>query len=358
MSSRRRRAWPLRRRLLFAALTTGLFLGALEIAARLGGWAALPAESVFDDVYAVDYRMLPNAQTPWGGVDEFLNRDGFRGRDINPSRPAGVLRILSLGDSTTYGAFVENEETYTFRLAEELRRRGVAAETINAGMPGSTLWGQVALFDKQFRDYDLDLVILYTNYGYRRDFLELRRFMENHRTRLAVRRGLSRLHLYRFLRRWLKPPHFELRLDQYADAPFAGANADREVRALVAPYMEQDLRHLDAQCRAKGARLLVVPLLAQLPFKTATAQQLRPGDLNWHLYHRANNGAVLIGETARRLGIPTLLAEDEFLAAAYRQALFLDDCHFSPAGHALMAQALARGICEQDLLPVACRPVE
>lgn len=358
MSRRRANKKSLRRRLSFAVLATVLFLGALEIAFRLGGWAELPAETVFDDVYSVDYRMLPGAQTPWGGVDEFLNRDGFRGRDISHQQPAGVLRILSLGDSTTYGAFVENEETYTSRLAMELQRRGVNAETINAGMPGSTLWGQVALFDRQFRDYDLDLVVLYTNYGYQRDFLELRRFMEEHRTRMALRRGLLRLHLYRFLRRWLKPPHFELRLDQYADAPFAGANADPEVRALVEQYMAQDLRHLDEQCRAKGARLLVVPLLARLPFETAVAQNMRPGDLNWRLFHRANSGAVLIGETARRLNLPTLSLEDDFLAAAYEQALFLDDCHFSPAGHALAARVLAQGICEQELLPVSCRPVE
>lgn len=61
------------------------------------------------------------------------NSLGLRGRETTYDKPAGVKRILVLGDSYTFGVYVEAEENYPSRLEEILRQRGKKVEVINAG---------------------------------------------------------------------------------------------------------------------------------------------------------------------------------------------------------------------------------
>jgi hypothetical protein len=72
-------------------------------------------------------------------------RDGFHKREKSP----GVLRVLGLGDSFMFGWGVDTEETFLKKLEVGLRSRiGRPVETINTGVPG---WGlnQYYLFLKR-----------------------------------------------------------------------------------------------------------------------------------------------------------------------------------------------------------------
>jgi lysophospholipase L1-like esterase len=51
----------------------------------------------------------------------------------------GVFRILALGDSTTFGWGVAQEQAWPAQLEAVLRARGVAVEVINAGVPATDL---------------------------------------------------------------------------------------------------------------------------------------------------------------------------------------------------------------------------
>jgi hypothetical protein len=354
-TSLKRRYYQIRRRLLFAFVAVVLVLAAAEVAIRATGLAETRGESLFSDIYDVNYAMAPHAMNPWTDVEEFLNGSGFRGHDVDPKRPPGVYRILSVGDSTTFGTNVRNEQTYTYRLGEILRDRGVPVETINAGMPGSTLWKQAIMLEKRFREYEFDLVVLYTNYGYRRDYLELRRFMEENRLRLQVRDGLARLHLYRLLRLWLRPPDFSKRAGQYDLEGFANGLADPALREEVSRYTERDLRTIKARCDALGVPLVVVPLLARGPFQDAMKQGLAPGSKGFRWLYGTDNSAAGVGRVAKRLGLITVAPEDAFLAAYVRDEMFLDPVHFSAAGHTVMAGVLADAVCRMNLLPRPCR---
>lgn len=77
--------------------------------------------------------------------DEFLglyrtNEDGARcGPDrarYAPRPEPGVMRIILLGDSFTYGDELPYEQTWGFRLENELLERGRRAEVINLGVSG------------------------------------------------------------------------------------------------------------------------------------------------------------------------------------------------------------------------------
>ncbi len=64
------------------------------------------------------------------------NSAGFRGSVEYPVVSKHAQRIITFGDSRTYGFGVKDDETYTGVLEKELRQRGVDAETINAGVHG------------------------------------------------------------------------------------------------------------------------------------------------------------------------------------------------------------------------------
>jgi lysophospholipase L1-like esterase len=67
-----------------------------------------------------------------------VNRRGFRGRDFTDAPASDTLRVVCLGDSSTFGLNVEDGDTYPRQLERILRRRhgDMAFEVINAGVPG------------------------------------------------------------------------------------------------------------------------------------------------------------------------------------------------------------------------------
>jgi lysophospholipase L1-like esterase len=63
------------------------------------------------------------------------NSYGFRGDEFKIPKPAGVHRILCLGDSITFGWGVDNEQTFPALLQQRLRQAGLGAvEVLNAGI--------------------------------------------------------------------------------------------------------------------------------------------------------------------------------------------------------------------------------
>lgn len=72
-------------------------------------------------------------------VTAHINSLGLRGPEIELNKPEGVTRILVLGDSYTYGVFVNDHETYCAVFQELLRKEGHKVEVINAGYADG--WG-------------------------------------------------------------------------------------------------------------------------------------------------------------------------------------------------------------------------
>ena len=89
------------------------------------------------------------------------NSAGMRDtRDFAYEKPAGVVRVLSLGDSQTQGHEVRQEATYSAVLERALAARGVEAEVLNAGVSGfSTAEALVYLENEGWR-YSPDVVVL------------------------------------------------------------------------------------------------------------------------------------------------------------------------------------------------------
>jgi hypothetical protein len=147
------------------ALMGGTFLLCVaisEFVLRLAGYGNV-------EIYVPDpvlyWRLKPN-QDCYTKIDRkpvHINSRGTRGPEFQVPKPANTLRILSLGDSKTFGWGLTETEAYSGRLEKLLQERvgpGTNVEVINAGV-NAWSYPQMHFF---FRDHGLkfqpDLVVL------------------------------------------------------------------------------------------------------------------------------------------------------------------------------------------------------
>ncbi len=166
------------RKLAFAALTVALVFGLLEGAARVVWWSL--EQRSFQQQESAGYEILRNDATNFMKVADgmygytmkpnfekglvSINEAGFHQKDTVPvERTPGRLRLICLGESTTFGNDVVSN--YPAYLRGILSAAGQRAEVINAGVPG---WvsDQIALrAEHQLAAYKPDVVILYAGWN-------------------------------------------------------------------------------------------------------------------------------------------------------------------------------------------------
>ena len=67
------------------------------------------------------------------------NALGFRGPEITKEKPAGVFRVVAIGDSVTDGFYVDNADTYPVRLEVFLGEAGHRVEVVNAARGNASI---------------------------------------------------------------------------------------------------------------------------------------------------------------------------------------------------------------------------
>jgi hypothetical protein len=151
------------------AASTLMALAAGEVVVR---WLYKDQTAMFPR-YHTDYRygrytlrgIRPNAEFRHSSVDgtwRFVtNSRGLRDtREIAYAKPAGTLRVLSLGDSHTQGYEVRQEATFSAVLERYLAKRGVSAEVLNAGVSGFSTAEALAYLENEGYKYQPDVVVL------------------------------------------------------------------------------------------------------------------------------------------------------------------------------------------------------
>jgi hypothetical protein len=163
-----------RRRILILLLNTLVLLVVLELLARLLLWYDGVTNRISDQALGYSASGFGDLQ-PNLNVIERTNRSfpyllqtnsaGLRNSAEINDDPA-VFRILALGDSFTFGYFVDNYETYPARLEERLNQLlPTRFQVLNAGVPGYTIADELSyLKDKGFAlEPDLVIIGFYTN---------------------------------------------------------------------------------------------------------------------------------------------------------------------------------------------------
>jgi lysophospholipase L1-like esterase len=94
-------------------------------------------------------------------VSVAINAQRFRGpREYAPRPPAGLERIVVLGDSMVFGWGAGDADTYPAQLERRLTDEGRAVEVINAGFPGASLGEKLAWYESGVRVFHPGLVLL------------------------------------------------------------------------------------------------------------------------------------------------------------------------------------------------------
>ncbi len=104
---------------------------------------------------------------PSPGLRGQHNEHGYRGKAVPLDRRPGVLRVLCMGGSTTYGWSVKRpQDAYPAQLEELLRGSPPDGfddvEVINAGVPWGTTAEMTTHYHFKYHYYQPDLVILHT----------------------------------------------------------------------------------------------------------------------------------------------------------------------------------------------------
>jgi hypothetical protein len=277
---------------------------------------------------------------PQAGFDE--HGDGtvelFRagGRRFYPQkfqrhRPPGVFRIMAVGDSVPRGPSLHG--AYPWYVAEELRRHGIQAESINLAVPG---YGprrcQIVL--RKALEYEPSLVILhiddYNKYEDEREWRRSQEFKGWH-----PRHWLMKVFIFRRLYEaklekvfWPLVPE-EIRLKYAvndADAQVAAGKDPREVAARIKLAHDTAVENV-AMIRQ---RHIPVILVTQCRLEKGHNQELYLTD-----HHLDALGEALAGPGVYHISMKEVLSGQDI------QGIFSDfSAHLHKAGHRLLARAI------------------
>jgi len=124
-----------------------------------------------DEMYTESPNRILNKELKPGYDGEYygskvnINSAGFRDREFNQSKDAGIYRIVVLGDSMTFGPAVALDNIYPKALESFLNKNvsgstGKKIEVLNFSVPGYNTIQEYELLRTKAVYYDPDLVIL------------------------------------------------------------------------------------------------------------------------------------------------------------------------------------------------------
>jgi lysophospholipase L1-like esterase len=307
------------------AIAIGLFLGCLlaEFAIRLRCTGRSTTELFMAQVHQSDsvlsYRLTPGASAR----GTHINSLGMRGVEVPAARTAGVMRILCLGDSITYGEAVEDDaDTYPAVLGRELAAHGHQVEVLNAGVMGYTSRQCLAWLTELLPKVRPDLVLCCTGWN---DFTCSRlRGWHSHIDCVTPWDPwqLDESWLLEYVRRKLfATPH--------PPNPHAFEFYDREVRAIV------------GLCRDSGARVALLDLPSVFT-SAMTKAAIDKAAINGFVPAEVS-GFLTICRTwhnvAETLHVPLLRTGFEYEVEG-KTGLLSDVCHPNKEGYLHMVQVL------------------
>lgn len=282
------------------------------------------------------YELVPNTRVVlhnWMGGNHTpiaLNADGFRDRDYPRAKPAGVRRVVGIGDSFMFGWGVAPGWDYLAVLEQRLaaEAKGTRWEVLNLAVPGYNTAMEVETLKARGLAYAPDVVVV----GFCWNDIDLPNFIRAPAEHLS----LARSFLADFVRGRLQRADF-VEAPRGPDGRLYEDDPERvppEYRDLVGwPSFDAALDELAALAAAHRFDVLF------LVFEPEDAG----GPVRVGRRRRATEAAVRRGFTVVDVGV----AQAEWLRARgvadyYRSPLTLSeiDPHPSPISHGMAAEAL------------------
>lgn len=284
--------------------------------------------SLMEEDEALFWRMRPGWRSADGSIA--VRASGFRTPDFDARPSAGTLRVVCLGDSTTFGFGLREADAWPRVLETELRRAGRAAEVLNLGVPGYAAVQGERLLAQVLPRLEPDVVVF--AFGAFNDWVPAVGLSDEEQPSGATWHDLRVLQLVaRMLGvepRGVSAPaagDARHRLESLATGDWAGP------RRVPLETYERVLARVTASVRAAGAELVLA--LQPLPPRTLAANPI------------AGEYAAATRALAAREGVPCADGWRAFAESGAPPAeLFADYCHPSPRGQRLLAAEVARAI--------------
>jgi lysophospholipase L1-like esterase len=283
------------------------------------------------------YGMLPGLAPPIK-----TNSFGFRGREITLAKPAGVFRILMLGDSITYGNSVNWDETFSYRLEERLNNTRAAPrfQVLNLGVSGYNTSQELATLRELGLKFAPDVIVLNVCLNDSDPVKQLYGVSLKNKTRIT---GWSDVNL-----RTIVDISYVLTLLKHASTDVlkaAGVDVkslnspglflDSRVREKAWQLMKNDMREIHATAKSAGMPLtaIIYPYSSQLSLSSENRVPQQD----------------LIGFFSTEQ-VPAMDATPVYQDLG--QAMFVDGyIHLSAQGHARIAAAIEKHLALHEMLP-------
>lgn len=359
------------KRFVFAGIPLLVVALLLESGARV--WALadpqiftrpLPEEEggLFRDDPLLFWRLAENLDIDYRGNRVRTNALGHRSPELG-ARERNEYRILSLGESTTFGTGVEDGETYSARLEAHLNRiqRERKVRVLNAGTPAHSSYQFQRYLRERGVALEPDLVLVYSEIN---DYLPASLRDSSHHeigvslsdAELASSRGST-------LRRWLETNSAFYRALSFARArsriaQFDAGTTGDPLQAIGLPTIGLKPRLFER--RGEGpyfepagvAENRLPPRVRpheRIAHLEAIAQTCEENDIELLLIHPAYRHSrpheCPLTQFADERGVPLLEAHSVLHPEAREpEGLFLDLFHPDPEGHIRLGRALAETI--------------
>jgi lysophospholipase L1-like esterase len=359
----------LRARLVLSFAIALLVLGLAELALAIRGFRYPLAEFPIlmwnpkedRQMRQEDYLFAPDVHCLWGlrpgcrvdpaasvpeRADERINEGGYRGPLRERARAPGTLRVLTFGDSSTFGLGVAYAETYSAELERALGASGVRAEVLDFGVVGYTIRQGIERYRRLGREYRPDVVV--AAFGTVNEHWAAIDLDDREKLELSERRSHGFARFARWVRSevrlaqavaWIVDPRGfdrawkqgEQRRDEQYQLSKQQASVDwTGLRRVSLADFAASLRELRREVESDGARLVLVAM-----------PRRRQADHDFPVLDRYTRTVL---DVAAEEGLQVLCAHGRFRDLGPEEtesALFLDFWHPSPAGHRQLAEWLA-----------------
>jgi lysophospholipase L1-like esterase len=319
--------------------------------------------------WTLHHELRPGFSSPNVRTNSF----GLRSPEVAVPKPEGTFRILILGDSFTFGFGVADDKVFARRLEAQLRSRNPNAsiEVVNAGVLSYCPLLEYLQYRHRLHVLEPDLVILNFDMSDVQDHMAYSRdtvfssdgvplFVTEPSLRDQKASAMPGLLSFEWIGRHIRGARgrvestlegvpFVRDQDRYLWAMDGGPELDNEVQRALAPIA--DLKRL---LQHNGIPLL----LATYPQPWQVSVDATPLPPIRDQYGVGRNRVHLNDRSFRKLekfasenGIPFVNATPMFRQDPKPASLFLaSDFHFTPRGHDLYADVLAKALVEHGLV--------
>jgi lysophospholipase L1-like esterase len=315
----------------------------------------------FEEARYIQYKLKPNISVDAGNPFNEIelrrgttfriesNSSGFRTKEFETKNP-NVIRIVTLGDSSTFGWGVDSEYTYQQLLETRLRSDGVQAELLNVGISGHTTRHGLGVFEHYVRDLEPDgLIISYGANDARFVLQSVEEILALDDTWLGTARTtFLRFETFKLLRRWILGAY-----DPFMARESNETDSQERVLVKAVPtenYIE-NLRYLISETRSRGAETVLLSMCSPEEYVDAMR----------HVSEIEGVPFVDAGEIfrvhiddlrAHRLYVDEVryyerLYGERAMSADWQLYVTTDGCHPGRAGHSLIADVLKDVFREQ-----------